>query len=368
MPSTHYLEDGECLMKIMAIHLPAFHRIPENDEWWGEGFTEWDNVRTARPLYPGHLQPVAPYMDWYYDLSNINDLRKQAELAKQYGVDGFVMYHYWFGNGRTIFEKPLELLLRTPDINIEYSLCWANHTWVTSWHGKEPKELIRQQYPGKEDWAAHIEYLTPFFRDSRYSKIGNKPVIYFYNAREIEDYSEMLNYWDGYLRDNGFDGLYAVEYISSKNRSLASKRSSAVMEFEPLYTMFFDISKYSLMKRALAKKTHRIDFQSYDELWEKILKRTRTYAGKPIFRSCNCAWDNSPRKEYDSMIIKGSTPAKFEHYLAELMVSQRADISDEYLIINAWNEWSEGAYLEPDMHNGFGFLEAIRNARIKAGV
>ena len=355
-------------MKIMAIHLPAFHRIPENDEWWGDGFTEWDNVRSAVPLYPGHVQPVEPYGDWYYDLSQISDLRKQAELAKQYGVDGFVMYHYWFGHGRTIFEKPVDLLRKTSDIDIEYSLCWANHTWVTSWHGKEPKELIRQQYPGKEDWLAHIEYLVRYFNDPRYSKIDNKPVLYLYNAQEIDNYEEMLNYWDRYLRSNGFNGLYAVEYISSKNRALASTQSSAVVEFEPLYTMFFDISKISLAKRALAKKTHRIDFQSYDELWGNILKRSRTYSDKPIFRSCNCAWDNSPRKHNDSMIIKGATPEKFETYLTELMTYSRPDVSDRYLVINAWNEWSEGAYLEPDKHNGFGFLEAIRNARAKAGV
>lgn len=355
-------------MKIVAIHLPAFHRIPENDEWWGEGFTEWDNVRAGKPLYPGHLQPVEPYDDWYYDLSKIEDLRKQAILAKRHGVDGFVMYHYWFGYGRTIFEKPIEMLLDSPDIDIEYSLCWANHTWVTSWHGREPEELIRQSYPGEEDWRAHIEYLVQFFKDNRYSKIDGKPVLYFFNPSDIPDYTQMLDCWDGYLRTQGFAGLYAVEYISSKNRSLASEKTSAVVEFEPLYTMFFDISKIDLAKRALAKKTHRLDFQSYDELWKHILNRTRTYSGKPIFRGCNCAWDNSPRKHYDSMIIRGATPEKFERYLTELMSYSRKDASDEYLVINAWNEWSEGAYLEPDKHNGFGFLEAIQNARTRAGV
>ena len=355
-------------MKVMAIHLPAFHRVPENDEWWGKGFTEWDNVRAGKPLYPGHVQPVEPYDDWYYDLSKIEDLSRQASLAKQYGVDGFIMYHYWFGYGRTIFEKPVEMLLGTPDIDIEFSLCWANHTWITSWHGREPEELIRQNYPGKEDWHAHIEYLLQFFKDTRYSKIDNKPVLYIYNPSDITNYEQMIEYWDAYLKGNNFNGIYVVEYISSKNRSLLSDKSSAVVEFEPLYSMFFDISKINLAKRALAKKMHRLDFQSYDELWMHILNRTRTYSGKPIIRACNCAWDNSPRKHYDSMIIKGATPEKFERYLSELMVYSRKDVSDKYLVINAWNEWSEGAYLEPDKHNGFGFLEAIRGARAKAGV
>ncbi len=355
-------------MKIMALHLPAFHRTLENDEWWGEGFTEWDNVRSGKPLYYGHVQPVEPYNDWYYDLSKVENLKRQAILANQYNVDGFIMYHYWFGYGRTIFEKPIELLRCTPDIDIEYSLCWANDTWVTTWHGKNPEEMIKQHYPGQKDWHAHIEYLMNFFSDERYSKIDNKPVLYLYNPGAIPEYSQMLIYWDGYLKNHGFDGLYAVEYISSRNRSLVSNDSSAVVEFEPLYTMFFDISKLSLAKRALAKRMHKLDFQSYDEMWNCILKRTRTYSGKPIFRSCNCAWDNSPRKHYDSMIIKGATPEKFERYLTELMMYSREDVSDEYLVINAWNEWSEGAYLEPDKHNGFGFLEAIKNAREKAGV
>lgn len=355
-------------MKIMAIHLPAFHRIPENDKWWGEGFTEWDNVRAGKPLYPGHIQPVEPYNDWYYDLSKTENLNKQAVLARKYGVDGFIMYHYWFGYGRKIFEKPVESLLSSTRIDIEFSLCWANHTWVTSWHGREPEELIRQNYPGEEDWHAHIEYLIQFFRDARYSVIDNRPVLYIYNPSEISNYDQMIDYWDTYLKANGFNGIYVVEYISSKNKALASEKSSAVMEFEPLYTMFFDISKISLAKRALAKMMHRLDFQSYDELWAHILNRTRTYSGKPIIRACNCAWDNSPRKHYDSMIVKGSTPLKFEEYLARLMTYSRENVSDKYLVINAWNEWSEGAYLEPDKHNGFGYLEAIRNARAKAGV
>ena len=346
----------------MAIHLPAFHRIPENDKWWGEGFTEWDNVRSGKPYYPGHVQPVEPLNDWYYDLSDVATIRRQAELAKGHGVAGFIMYHYWFGNGRKLFEKPAEILLANEDIDIEYSFCWANGTWVTTWHGRDPEELIKQEYPGRNDWDSHLEYLLPFFEDDRYSKVGGRPVFYFYNASEIEDYEKMIEYWDGALKRHGFAGLYAVEFISSKNRKLESQKSSAVMEFEPLYSMFFDISKVGLAKRAVSKKMHRIDYQSYDEMWESILSRTRTYSGKPIISGCNCSWDNSPRKEFDSMIIRGATPEKFYWYLTRLLMSSRRDKSEDYLVINAWNEWSEGAYLEPDKVNGYGYLEAIQRA------
>ncbi|MGI6217477.1 MAG: glycoside hydrolase family 99-like domain-containing protein [Coriobacteriales bacterium] len=349
-------------MKVLGLYLPAFHRIPENDEWWGAGFTEWDNVRSGKSYYTGHIQPVEPLNDWYYDLSKAEDIKRQSELARCYGVNGFVSYHYWFGNGRMIFERPMEILHDNNDIEIEYCFCWANDTWKTTWHGKDPKELIRQEYPGPDDWKQHIEYLLPFFRDKRYIKKNNRPVFFFYKAAEIPDYERMLDYWDGILRSAGFEGLFAVEYISSKNTRLYSLRSNAVFEFEPLYTTFFDLTKVELVKRAFAKISHSIDYQSYDKLWGHILSRSRTYCGKEIIRSCFSGWDNSPRKERDSMIVRGSSPEKFERYFSQLLESKRQDYSDDFCVINAWNEWSEGAYLEPDKHNGLGYLISLRNA------
>jgi lipopolysaccharide biosynthesis protein len=349
-------------MKILGLYLPAFHQIPENDKWWGKGFTEWDNVRSGKPYYAGHIQPVEPLDDWYYDLSNESDIRHQCQLARRYGVDGFVAYHYWFGGGRKIFERPMEILRANEDINIDYCFCWANDTWITTWHGKDPKELIRQEYPGPEDWKQHIDYLMPFFQDKRYIKKDNKPVLFFYKAGEIPEYDEMLAFWDDILRDAGFDGLFAIEYISSKNTKLHSLRSDAVFEFEPLYTTFFDLTKVELAKRAVAKLSHNIDYQSYDKLWGHILSRDRTYGGKEIVRGCFSSWDNSPRKEKNSMIVRGSTPNKFQCYLTQLLESNRRDYSRDFCVINAWNEWSEGAYLEPDKHNGYGYLEALRNA------
>lgn len=355
-------------MKILGTYLPAYHRIPENDKWWGDGFTEWDNVRSGKPYYPGHNQPVEPMNDWYYDLSQVSDLRRQAELARRYNVSGYLMYHYWFGNGRMLFEKPAELLLNNKDIDIEFCFCWANGSWVTTWHGRDPEEIVKQEYPGERDWARHIEYLLPFFQDPRYSKIDNCPVFYFYRADENPEYEKMIVFWDMYLKSKGFNGLYPVEFIFSQHKKLHSLKTKAVMEFEPLYSMYFDISKVELAKRAISKATHRIDYQSYDSMWEKILNRKRTYKGKKIIRGCCCRWDNSPRKEFDSMIMKGSSPEKFEEYLTRLLKSSREDVSEDYLIVNAWNEWSEGAYLEPDKTSGFGYLEAVSNAMTRCGL
>ena len=352
------------MINVLAIHLPAFHRIPENDEWWGEGFTEWDNVRSGKPLYKGHWQPIVPLNGYYYDLSKDEDIERQFTLAKEYGVYGFIFYHYWFNPNKMLFERPIEKILANKNIDGHFCLCWANETWITTWHGREPKTLIKQDYGDKKEWEQHLQYFLPIFRDIRYIKKDNKPMLYIYNASKIPNYGAMIDYWDSRLKEEGFKGIYIVEYISSKNRELCSECTSAVMEFEPLYTTFFDISKANLFKRFLCKKLKRVDYQSYDKLWKYKLKRKRTYRGKPIQRSCFVNWDNSARKGKNSMIVKGATPQKFGYYLDQLVKSNRRDLDDEFLVVNAWNEWSEGAYLEPDEKNGFAYLEVIKNINI----
>ncbi|MDY4788226.1 MAG: glycoside hydrolase family 99-like domain-containing protein [Bacilli bacterium] len=349
--------------KVLAIHLPAFHRIPENDEWWGEGFTEWDNVKSGKKYYNNHYQPVVPLNNNYYDLSNINDIKYQFDLANKYDIYGFIFYHYWFGNGEMIFEKPVELILNDNAIQGHYCFCWANESWMATWHGQNNRVLKEQKYPGKNDWEAHFMYLLKFFKDERYIKEDNKPMLYIYKPCEIPDYNEMLEYFNNRLIDEGFSGIYVVEYISSKNKlESGSPYAKAVMEFEPLYTTFFDISKLNLFKRLVCKKLNLIDYQSYDKLWKYKLKRTRTYNGKIIQKSCFVAWDNSSRKGKNSMIVKNSSPEKFKKYLTQLINTKRVDSLNDYLVINAWNEWSEGAYLEPDNRYYYSYLEAIKSS------
>ena len=360
---------GDIIMvkkKILAVNLPAYHQIPENDEWWGKGFTEWDNVRSGKPLFKGHYQPIVPKDRNYYDLSRKEDIVAQMKLAKKYNIYGFVYYHYWFGDGRMLFEKPAEMIRDEIDEDFHYCFCWANDTWKTTWHGMEPTTLMEQRYPGLEDWAKHYNYLKTFFADKRYIKIDNKPVIFVYKPNEIPNYDSMVDYWSKCCQEDGFDGIYMVEYISSKNRGLYSHKSSAVYEFEPLYTMFFDVTKFNLVKRFICKKLKKTDYQSYDFLWKSILNRTRTYEGTTIFKGGTSGWDNSARKGKESMVVKGKTPEKFRKYLNEFLNKQREDASDEYYVINAWNEWSEGAYLEPDEKDGYAYLEVIKDAVEKA--
>lgn len=346
-------------MKVLAINLPAYHRIPENDKWWGKGFTEWDNVKSGRPLYKGHYQPIHPYNNYYYDLSRKEDIAKQRKLASKYGIYGFIYYHYWFGNGKMLFQKPAEVIRDEIKDDFKYCFCWANETWATTWHGMKPHTLIKQEYPGEKDWSKHFDYLDTFFNDDRYIKINNKPIIFIYKPNQIPHYDQMVDYFESRAKKEGFNGVYFVEYISSKNRSLYSQKSDAVYEFEPLYTTFFDISKMNLFKRFLCKKFKQTDYQSYDKLWHYINNRNRTYNGKPILKGCFSGWDNSARKGKESMIVKGKTPNKFKKYFREFITRNRKDASKEFCVINAWNEWSEGAYLEPDGKDGYAYLQAI---------
>lgn len=356
---------GAKSLKFLAIHLPAFHRIPENDKWWGEGFTEWDNVKSGVPLFKGHWQPIVPYNNYYYDLSKDEDIERQFILAQKYGVYGFIFYHYWFSPDKILFEQPIERILASQRIVGHFCLCWANATWVTTWHGRNPETLLEQKYGKKTEWEQHLQYFLPIFKDERYIKKDNRPMLYIYNASDIPCFDQMIAYWDERLQNEGYSGIYIVEYISSKNRELCSLNSSAVMEFEPLYTTFFDISKYNLLKRYFCKKLKRVDYQNYDRLWKYNLKRNRTYKGKSIQRGCFVGWDNSARKGKNSMIVKSASPEKFGKYLQLLIAKRRQDCDEEFIVINAWNEWSEGAYLEPDEKNGFGYLEQIRDLTIK---
>ncbi len=352
-------------MKILAIYLPAFHQSYINDAAWGNGFTEWNNVKAGQPLFKNHYQPVVPLNKNYYDLSSKNDIENQVEIAKKYGVDGFIFYHYWFGDNKQALEKPASIYRNQLKEKVEYCFCWANESWLTTWHGKDSEIIVEQKYGDESEWIKHIKYLIDFFKDDKYIKIGNRPMLYIYKPNFIEEYDKMIEFWNKYLNENGLGNIYIVEYISSKNKKLYSQKSDAVVEFEPLYSTYFDISKINKAKRYICKKMKIVDFQDYDNLWNKIIKRKRKYNGKPIFKGCFVGWDNSPRKGKNSMIVKGATPEKFGYNLRRLINNKRPDATNDYVVINAWNEWSEGAMLEPTEKYGYRYLEEIK--KIKDG-
>lgn len=350
-------------MKILSLYLPGYHRDKINDKAWGDGFTEWDNVKNGKPLFKNHYQPIIPLNHNYYDLSEKVNIEKQIDIANEYGIDGFIFYHYWFGNNVTALTKPAEILLNNVEKQIDYCFCWANHSWIKNWTNGNDEPIAKQEYGNNEEWKKHIKYLIPFFKDKRYIKIEGRPLLYIYNMSDIPDFDKMLKVWNEELKKEGIFDLYIVEFISSKNKEKNFEKTDAVVEFEPLYTTYFDISKLNLFKRFLTKKLHLIDFQDYNKLWKKIINRKRTYGDTIIQKGCFTGWDNSARKGYNCMIVKNNTPQNFKKNLQLLINNNRKNATNDFIVINAWNEWSEGAYLEPDEKNKYKYLEEIRKIK-----
>ena len=347
-------------MKVLALHLPQYHIIPENNEWWGNGFTDWVNVKKAKPLFNGHEQPLIPYKHNYYDMADINTIRRQANLAKSYGIYGFCYYHYWF-NGKLLLEKPCELLLENKNIDINYCFCWANETWARTWDGKDTEILIKQTFGGIEDWEKHIQYLIKFFHDKRYIKINNRPLMFFYSCSRIKDFNNMIDYWNKKLEQFGFEKIFVVEFVNSFNSGKSKISSDVITEFEPLNTARYTVSNFCKLKRLICKKIGLTDFLDYDYIWTCLLKNHKNYNNKKIFRSAFVDFDNSPRKGKKSLIMKGASPEKFKWYLNKLVRLKNRNYDDNFLIINAWNEWAEGAVLEPSENYGFQYLEAVKD-------
>lgn len=351
-------------MKIFAFYLPQFHEIPENNEWWGKGFTEWVNVKNATPLFTGHKQPRVPLNDNYYNLDNSWVMESQAEIAKKYGVDGFCFYHYWF-DGKQLLQKPLLALLKNKNVDIEYCLSWANEPWARTWDGRDKDVLMAQNYGDKKDWESHFLYLLQFFNDHRYTKVDGKPLLLIYKSKDIPNFDEMVEYWNILAIKSGFDsGLHIVETMGGKQSQPISEKSSAVVEFEPSLslgrdgdTFFWFINKFKML---LNKGLYRFKFDSVAKI---SISRDVSYCGKLRYLGCFPGWDNTPRKGIKGVVFDTSTPEKFERYLtSQINKSQKGSM----IFINAWNEWAEGAYLEPDTINGYSYLEAVMNARLKA--
>jgi hypothetical protein len=364
-------------MKIIPLYLPQFHQIPENDEWWGEGFTEWTNVKGAKQLFEGHYQPRVPLNKNYYDLTNIEVLRWQADLAKEYGIYGFCFYHYSFNNKR-LLEEPMELLLANPDINLKYCISWANHNWEDGWRASAgmEKTLIGHDFDNEDDWVEHFNYLLPFFQDERYMKEENKPLLTIYIPNIIGKLNKMLDLWNRMAIEAGFSGIKFMyqSAMSYHSKGWDRSRFDYGIEFHPgfvnahqgLWTKL-NLMKYTSrikkllgIKRRMALRPKGVQRFGYDETWEKIL------ALKPsapnAIPSAFVDWDNTPRKKENGSVYTEATPEKFRGYLTRLIRKAKNEYKIDKIFVFAWNEWAEGGYLEPDEKFGYGYLEAIQQA------
>jgi len=358
-------------VRVIALYLPQYHSFKENDEWWGKGYTEWVAVKRGTPLYKGHVQPRVPLNNHYYDLKNDGEktLRWQALLAKEYGVYGFAFYQYYF-KGHKLMETPMETLLAHKDIDINYCICWANETWTRTWYDLENEVLIAQEYGEESDWRAHFDYCLQFSKDERYIKVDNRPLLQIYKTFDIEPLEKMLECFNRWAREAGFDGIYVV---SGKTAAGCESRSSLVdgyYYFEPGYTL-----KYDFSKKAKFTYNVRVLFNSLLNRVRKNKKLERIVNAKDIISAITSReykenefpglipdWDNTPRRSYRGLVYKGTNPKAFEKALS-ILKNKKEGHKTDFVYINAWNEWGEGAFLEPDELNGYAYLEAIKRVQ-----
>ncbi len=352
------------MTKIIAFYLPQFHQIPENDIWWGEGFSDWVNVKKAKPIFKGQIQPKIPLNHNYYDLSDCNAIKWQASLAKKYNVYGWCIYHYWF-NGKLLLDKPANQILNHPDIQINFCFSWANETWSRTWTGKEREILIKQEYGGEEEWINHYKYLKPFFKDNRYIKEDNKPLFLIYKSAQIPNCENMMKKWNELAKIDGFNGIFFVETL---NRGTIENRDlpfDAKVEFEPA-SIKSSIKKNKIrIRRYIVRFVNKIFKTRFTELnavkFENELKNVgERLENVGTFAGAFMGWDNTPRRDLAATYISAPTKEQFKEYLRKKIKIGQEIYKTDYLFINAWNEWAEGTYLEPDENNKYIYLEAIK--------
>lgn len=347
--------------RAIAFHLPQFHPTPENDRWWGKGFTEWTNTAKAKPLFRGHYQPHVPADLGFYDLRLPESRAAQAELAREYGVEGFCYYHYWFG-GRRILERPVDEILSSGEPDFPFCLCWANHSWNSIWQGAPDKILIEQTYPGMEDHAAHFDYLLKAFGDDRYVTVDGKPLFMVYEPRNIPDVQRVTDYWRERALQAGLKGLHLVGV--AHHDPLWDPRDfgfdACMMQKLPpkngRVPWRFPDAKFKVL---LGGGRHKLTVYTYEEMIPFLLRKNDA-----DFMDYPCVlpnWDNTPRTGMNGLVFHGATPELFRCHLGEAF-SKVADHAPEnkILFIKAWNEWAEGNHLEPDLKFGRGFLEVLR--------
>lgn len=348
-------------MKLIAFYLPQFHEIPENNRAWGNGFTEWDNVKKAHSLFLGHNQPRMPLHNNYYNLLDDGVMEWQIALAKKAGIYGFCFYHYWFG-GKMVLEKPVEMLLNNKKIDFHYCFSWANEPWTKTWHGAagEKEILIPQNYGKEEEWESHYQYFRRFFRDDRYIKEQNQPVVLIYRLRNIPYFNDMIRYWNKCAKQDGFSGIFLISMDTWRDRVSKSKWVNGTVDFEPNKTrseiMYMPLSLQPRDKWSLFWNRFAVQKIPYSKLNRRMFMKVH---GKNEFRTVFVDYDDSPRRGVRAVITRGSTPKKFGKNLKNVIRKSQKE-GNWYVFINAWNEWGEGNYLEPDSKHRYGYLNQIK--------
>ena len=347
--------------RLIAFYLPQFYPTPENDEWWGKGFTEWTNVGRAKPLFRGHIQPRVPADLGYYDLRIPEVREQQAQMAKEAGIEGFCYWHYWFA-GRRLLDRVFREVVETGKPDYPFCLCWANHSWYQkTWDPTKPdKLLIEQTYPGIQDYTDHFYAMLPAFKDKRYMKVNGKPIFGLFDSVSFDDFDTFKKTWNALAKQNGLDGFYFFGFTFKPeckndilNKGYESVVTDNILEFKNADPSFVD--------KIRRKIFHRPKILYYNDYSKWIMSH---YELKDNIHPCiNPNFDHSPRSKDRGVVICDHSPEKWEKLCKQILsLCCKRNGDDNLVFIKAWNEWGEGNYLEPDMTYGHQFIDATRRA------
>jgi len=355
----------ETLPTYIAFYLPQFHPFPENDEWWGKGFTEWTNVSKAIPQFRGHYQPRLPGELGFYDLRVEEVMARQIHLAKKYGVGGFCFHYYWFG-GKRLMEKPLERFLtsESSELDFPFCLCWANENWTRRWDGAESDVLISQNH-SKEDNKEVFYDLLRYMKDPRYIKVDGKPILVVYRPAIIPDIKEVVSLWRELAENEGLKGIHLVASNAFGFEDSASLGFDAIVEFPPHGVVTHQInSELEFLNSEFRGNVY--DYSStIESCCDKLKSVEEGGLSHRYYPSVMTGWDNEARKPGAGNVFHDADPLKFFQWLefATSWSDRNHDSDSKFVFINAWNEWAEGTYLEPDRRFGYGYLTAVSQVR-----
>ena len=345
-------------VRVIAFYLPQYHPIPENDEWWGKGFTEWTNVGKAKPLFPGHYQPRVPADLGYYDLRMPEVREAQAEMAQEAGVEGFCYWHYWFA-GKRLLERPFNEVLESGKPDFPFCLCWANHSWFAkTWNKDVPdKLLIEQTYPGKEDYEHHFHTLLPAFKDKRYIKVNNKPIFGIFSPLDFPNAEEFISLWNKLAIQNGFDGIYfAAVSFKFKNNSIFFKQGFNAVIFDLMFKRQSLMRYLNLLVHKLFPIPSIVDYRDYSKTLLSEMPVT-----EKVLPCIIPNFDHTPRSSWRCSLMTNSTPENWSKLLKGLFNKIKTKSGgDNIVFIKSWNEWAEGNYMEPDLKYGKEYIKALR--------
>lgn len=344
--------------RILAIYLPQYHPIPENDLWWGKGFTEWMSVSAAKPLYKGHNQPILPGELGFYDLRLPELQVQQAKLAKDYGIDGFVYWHYWLGDGKRLLERPAEQMLHNKNVDIPFCLAWANHSWKGVFFGAKGQTLIQQTYGGEDDYRKHFETVLPYFKDERYIRVNGKPLFGIFKPSDIPNCQQFITLWQQWAKEEGLNGItfYGELYGETPEKfGLDFSTYSRHRVIEHLDSKKGIRRYWERFRRGIPI---RLKAFPYSDAMKYFIKENLADTEWPTIVT---GWDTTARLQKDAVILYDRTPELFRVHVKQVLEKVRNRNHEHNIVfVKSWNEWAEGNYLEPDREYGRAFLEVLK--------